>query len=124
MIELREDSPSGQYHIRGYKPNEVLINDATYTKSLIVSAHTLIDHWRPINIQDLKATDWESIIALQPKVVLLGTGNNLIFPATEIIAPLIEHKIGYEIMDNAAACRTFTVLMAEDRQVVAALLLG
>lgn len=124
MIELRQDSPSGQYHIRGYKLNEVLINETTYHKSLIVSPHTLIDHWRPLSIDDLKATDWEPIIALQPKVVLLGTGNTLTFPATEILAPLIEHKIGYEMMDNAAACRTYTVLMAEDRQVVAALLLG
>lgn len=124
MIELRQDSPSGQYHIRGYKPNEVLINDTTYRNSLIVCAHTLIDDWRPLTIADLNASDWEAIIALKPKVVLLGTGNTLVFPATEILAPLIEHKIGYEIMDNAAACRTFTVLMAEDRQVVCALLIG
>lgn len=124
MIELRHDTPSGNYHIRGYKPNEVLINDKTYHQSLIVSANTLIENWRPLTIEDLLATDWEPVIALQPKIVLLGTGTKLFFPATEFLAPLIEHKIGYEIMDTAAACRTFTVLMAEDRQVVAALLLA
>ena len=124
MIELRNESPSGGYHIRGYKPNEVIINDTTYHSSLIVCAHTLIENWRPLTIQELIATDWEPVIALGPKVVLLGTGSTLYFPSTEVLAPLIEMKIGYEIMDTAAACRTFTVLMAEDRQVVAALLLG
>ncbi len=124
MIELRQDSPSGQFHIRGCKPHEVLINDKTYTNSLIVSAQTLIENWRPQTLNDLGIIDWAAVIALQPKVVLLGTGIKLQFPPTEILAPLIQHNIGYEIMDTAAACRTFTVLMAEDRQVVAALLLG
>jgi uncharacterized protein len=124
MIELKNELPSGRYHIRGYKPNEVLINDSTYHRSLIVCEHTLIENWRPLTIQELIATDWEPVIALEPKVVLLGTGSTLYFPSSEILAPLIEKKIGFEIMDTAAACRTFTILMAEDRQVVAALLLG
>lgn len=124
MIELRHDIPSGNYHIRSYKPNEVVINDKTYDKSLIVSPHTLIENWRPLSIDDLQANDWTPVITLQPKIVLLGTGNKLIFPATEFLAPLIEQKIGYEIMDTAAACRTFTILMAEERQVVAALILS
>lgn len=123
MIELRNEPTGGRYNIRRYKPNEVLINDTLYRSSIIVSPHSLIENWRPLSIEELLATDWEPVIALQPKVVLLGTGSTLYFPPTEILAPLIERKIGFEIMDTAAACRTFTVLMAEDRQVVAALLL-
>lgn len=123
MIELRHDNPSGRYHIRGYRDNQVLINETRYARSLVVCSHTLIDNWRPTSLEDLRPSDWEQIIALKPKVVLIGTGATLQFPATELLAPLINHKIGFELMDTAAACRTFTVLLAEDREVVAALLL-
>lgn len=124
MIELRHDIPNGQYHIRGIQNNGVLINETCYEKSLVVCSHTLIKNWRPHTIADLQPVDWEPIISMRPKIVLLGTGATLHFPDTEIFAPLIEHKIGFEIMDTAAACRTFALLMAEDREVVAALLLG
>lgn len=122
MIEIRQDPSGGTYRIRGYQSNKVLINETSYEHSLIVCSHTLIENWRPQNIDDLQASDWESVIALQPKLVLLGTGSVLRFPADHIMAPLIEKKIGYEIMDTAAACRTFTILIAEDREVVAALI--
>jgi uncharacterized protein len=124
MIELRHDTPSGRYHIRGYRLNKVQINDTSYDNSLVVCSHTLIENWRPKRIEELEASDWEPIIALQPKIVLLGTGSTLYFPSNEILAPLINNKIGFEIMDTAAACRTFTILMAEDRQVVAALIIS
>jgi uncharacterized protein len=62
-------------------------------------------------------------MAMEPKIILVGTGTRLHFPPAEILSPLIERNIGFEIMDTPAACRTFTVLMSEDRQVVAALIL-
>ncbi len=123
MIDLRKDSPSGSYHIRGYQQNKVLINETLYETSLIVCSHTLIEKWRPQSLADLQATDWGAVIALKPKLVLLGTGSQLQFPASSILAPLIENKIGFEVMDTPAACRTFSILMAEDREVVAALLI-
>ncbi len=124
MIELTQDSPGGRFHIRGYQNNKVLINENIYDASLIVSSHTLIEKWRPLHIDDLQPSDWESVIALNPKLVLLGTGSVLRFPPGHIMAPLIEKKIGFEIMDTAAACRTFSILLAEDREVVAALIVS
>lgn len=123
MIDLRKDTPSGSYHIRGYEHKKVLINETYYESSLIVCSYTLIEKWRPQSLADLQATDWEPVIALKPKLVLLGTGSQLQFPASSILAPLIENKIGFEVMDTPAACRTFSILMAEDREVVAALLI-
>ncbi len=122
-MEFKNESQNGRYPINGYKPNEVMINKTPYHQSVIVSAQTLIENWRPRTIQELIARDWEPVIALEPKIVLLGTGSVLKFPSAEILAPLIEGKIGFEIMDTSAACRTYTILMAEDRHVVAALIL-
>lgn len=123
MVEFKNESQNGRYPINGYKANKVLINHTPYHQSVIVSAQTLIDNWRPQTIDELLASDWEPVIALEPKIILLGTGPALKFPPTQIISPLIEAKIGFEIMDTSAACRTYTILMAEDRHVVAALLL-
>lgn len=124
MIDLRKESSGGSYHIRGYESNTVLINETYYESSLIVCSHTLIEKWRPVTIEDLLATDWEPVIALKPKLVLLGTGTGLRFPPSQVMAPLIEKKIGFEIMDTAAACRTYSILLAEDREVVAALVIA
>ena len=124
MIEFKSETPDGRYPIQAYKPNEVIINNTSFQRSVIVSAQTLIDNWQPQTIQELIASDWESVIALEPKIILLGTGTKLIFPSMEVLAPLMQNKIGFEIMDTAAACRTYTILMAEDRHVVAALLLS
>lgn len=124
MIELKNNSPSGQFKILGCKPKEVLINETTYHRSLIVCAHSLIENWRPHSVEELLPKDWEPVIQLQPKIVLLGTGEHMLFPKAEILAPLIERNIGFEIMTTPAACRTYTILMAEDREVVAAIILG
>ena len=41
-----------------------------------------------------------------------------------LLAPLVEAGLGWEVMDTGAACRTYNILMAEERKVAAALLLG
>lgn len=121
MVELTLDPPQGEYRIRSYQPGAILINEITYSKSLIISANTLINKWNPQSIMELTSNDWQAVLDLKPTIVLLGTGATIVFPEISCLAPLIERNIGYEIMDTAAACRTYTVLSAEDRHVVAAL---
>nr|MBP6655913.1 hypothetical protein [Propionivibrio sp.] len=52
----------------------------------------------------------------------LATGDQLRFPPTELLRPLIEAQKGIEVMDIKAACRTYNVLVSESRKVAAALL--
>ena len=73
--------------------------------------------------EPLASTHLNAALALQPEVVLLGTGARLHFPPAEVLRPLIEAGIGYEIMDTSAACRTYDILMAEGRRVLAALVI-
>jgi uncharacterized protein len=122
-LDITQEFGSGSYRIRGYEPGRVVINDRGYTRSLIVTPDRLEPEWPPRTLADVQRPHLESIVALQPEVVLLGTGQRLRFPGPELMAFFLERRIGIEAMDTAAACRTFNVLMAEGRAVVAALLM-
>jgi hypothetical protein len=73
------------------------------------------------SVPQFLAEDFAAIAALKPEIVLLGTGEKLRFPNPRIFAPLREAKIGFEVMDTQAACRTYNILLAESRKVAAAL---
>jgi len=90
--------------------------------SFIIGTDTLIKDWGPRAIDQLMANHFAAIAAMKPEVVLLGTGQRLRFPPHALLTPLMEAGIGCEVMDSAAACRTYNVLNSEGRKVVAALL--
>jgi uncharacterized protein len=80
--------------------------------------------WPPASFEALTAAHLQSLLALKPEIVLLGTGELQRFPRPDIIRPLVEAGIGVEVMTVPAACRTYNILVAEERRVAAALLLG
>ena len=89
---------------------------------MILTATVIIEGWRPASVQDLTAADLEPVLGLAPEVVLLGTGAHQQFPDSAILRILYEQRIGVEIMDTSAACRTYNVLVSEGRSVAAALI--
>lgn len=113
--------PSTVYHIDSYDAQSVTVNEKSYTHSLLVMANYLSD-WQVESFEALTVAHFERLRALQPEVVLLGTGNQLRFPAATLLAPLINAQIGVEVMDRHAACRTYNLLAGDGRKVVAALL--
>lgn len=118
------DRPATVHVARGYTPGRIRIGDRELTRSVIVSATTLIESWRPQNIVELAAADLEPVLALRPEVLLLGSGARQVFPAPELLAALYAARIGFEVMDTGAACRTYNVLVSEGREVVAALIVA
>ncbi|MFI4955101.1 MAG: Mth938-like domain-containing protein [Gammaproteobacteria bacterium] len=118
------DSAGSHYTIKRYSPEGITINDTDYTRSLIVSADTLLTDWSPQTLEDLKPESFAPILELKPTILLLGVGERHQFPAPALLQNLYRNNIGVEIMTTAAACRTFNVLVAEGRSVVAALLRG
>lgn len=122
-MQIIEDSTDANYVIDAHGPGWVSINHVTYTQSLIVMPNQLHDPWRPSSFEELVLDDLNPVLSLKPEVLIVGTGRRQRFPETTIIKHLVENQIGYEFMDNAAACRTYTVLMSEKRQVAAALLM-
>lgn len=123
MTGLSLDDNQAQYKIRAYAPGSIQINDLTYTRSVIISPEKLIDNWNPQHITELTRKDLEIIIELSPAILLIGTGGTLEFPDIDIYGDLINEGIGVEVMDTSAACRTFMALTAENRNVVAALII-
>ena len=105
----------------GYGEGFVLVNDVRHEGNLIVMPELLMA-WDAPGFAELQAAHFANIAALQPEVVLLGTGQKLRFPHPRLTRALSEARIGIEVMDVQAACRTYNILMAEERKVAAALL--
>jgi len=122
MHFVQEDFSSALL-IHGYDDGEIRVGAQTYQRSVILTYQRVIDDWRPQSKDELEAGDFELIKSLEMEIMLLGTGPTLSFPSPALTAPLLEAGIGVEVMDTAAACRTFNVLLSEGRPVVAALLL-
>jgi uncharacterized protein len=122
-MELILDSSNSKYQIRSYEPGKILINEKIYTQSIIITPTNLLHPWIPDNAAELSVLHLTEIIKLQPDVVLIGTGAKwqMINPA--LLTAFYQAHIGIEIMDTAAACRTFNLLAADERNVAAALLI-
>ncbi len=108
--------------IRAYGNGELRINDDIYRVSVIVSASAVCAAPDVHGVEDLAALDPSPILALDPELVLLGTGQRQIFPHASFRARFLRAGIGFEAMDTGAACRTFNVLVTEQRRVVALLM--
>lgn len=122
-MQIRLDTPSGQNVIRAYERGRVTVNQETYRASLLVTPERVIPDWPPQSFGALAPAHFERVAALEPEIVLLGTGARLHFPPAPLFHLLVRQGIGFEVMDTGAACRTYNVLMAEGRRVVAALLM-
>ncbi len=109
--------------IRGYSPSGVRIGERVVSRSCIVAADTLITEWDAPSVSELAASHLEPIFALKPELVLLGTGRTQRFPSASVREAFASRGIGLEPMDLHAACRTYNVLVQEERRVVALLFL-
>lgn len=107
--------------IRAYEPGRVRVGERWLPGNVIVSADRLIENWTTTEPAALTVAELEHALALDPEIVLLGTGGAMLLPDVDLMALLAKRGIGLEIMSTAAACRTFNVLVHEQRRVVAAL---
>jgi uncharacterized protein len=108
--------------ITGYGPGYVLVNNQRHEANLIVLPERIVA-WSAARFESLAVADFELLAGLGLEIVLLGTGARLRFPRPELMRPLAAARIGFEVMDFQAACRTYNFLMTESRKVAAALLL-
>ena len=123
-MPLAEDIVTSRYRITAYSAETITVNEQVYRQSLLLSADRLTCPWPVQSLEQLDAHSLQPILDQQPAVVLLGTGERQRFPDARIFAHFGERGIGLEVMDNGALCRTFNILVAEDRAVVAAIILG
>ena len=124
QLKLQADRIDGQNAIARHGPDGVLVNGVEYTHSVLVPWEGTVQRWPVTSLEGLRMDDFAPLIERQPQVVIFGSGATLRFPPASVLAGLMKARIGFETMDNAAACRTYNVLLAEGRSVIAALLFG
>ena len=120
-MKFEREMRAGVNMVNGYGEGYVLINGERYGSSLIVAPEHVIA-WQAASFDALREEHFAQLAALGPEIVLLGTGPRLRFPHPRLTSPLAAARIGLEIMDLKAACRTYNILVSEDRRVAAALL--
>jgi len=122
-VELNLERPRDYLFVRRADAHAVVIVDRPFTASIILARDKVIDDWGVAGVAAMTPKDAEPILALQPDVVLLGTGARQQFPSQEVLAAFLQRGVGVEVMDNAAAARTWDILASEGRNVVAAFIL-
>ncbi len=121
-MPLAEEKISSRYSISGYNSDEIFVNDTGYRQSLILSPNSIHCPWPVLSVDEIDESNLQPVLDLNPYVVLLGTGEKQHFPDASIYGLFGVRGIGLEVMVNGALCRTFNILVAEDREVVAAII--
>ena len=121
-MKLQADRMEGQNAISRHGPEGVIVNGAEFRESVVVAWRGAVMPWGVASFEALSDGHFEALAELAPELVILGSGSRLRFPKPALRRPLMARRIGFETMDTAAACRTYNVLLAEGRAVVAALL--
>jgi uncharacterized protein len=114
--------PGTHNMITGYGDGYVAINTQRYTSSILVTPNRAVTQWDVRDFAALEPAHFQALLELKPEIILLGTGERQQFPRPELTRVLVEARVGFEVMDSRAACRTYNILMSEDREVLAAIL--
>lgn len=122
-MKIYDASVRGQHTFTGYGDDYVSINGTNYRSSLLVTAGSITENWFDGTVDLLTEAHFEGITVPAGGVILLGTGIKQTFPALGVLRSFAARGIPVEVMDNSAACRTFNILVAEGRDVAAAIIL-
>ena len=114
---------SARFVIRNVSGEIILVNDESYSESIALTPEEMLGAWPATPIAELTEAHFEDVLEVNPELVLLGTGGSNVFPPRELTFAFARRGIGFEVMDTAAAARTFNVLANEGRKVAAILYL-
>ena len=123
-MQLAHQSDEGHHAVRRLGADFVQVGDRVFSASLLLAPDRCIDDFAPRSFEEFDAAAIAAVLALEPAVVLIGTGERQRLAPPALMAAFLARGIGLEAMDSAAAARTFNLLAGEGRRVVAAFLLG
>ncbi|MFA6230524.1 MAG: Mth938-like domain-containing protein [Rhodanobacter sp.] len=121
-MDLSLDRPEGYLLVRRVDANSITLIDRELTRSFLLAPNQALE-WLVDSAAALDAGHVDALLSLQPELVILGTGPQQVFPAAVFLAGFLRKGIGIEVMDNAAAARTYNLLAGEGRRVVAGFIL-
>jgi len=122
-MNFSQDTSEETTNIHSYTEDYLVINGMKYDCHCLIHRDGLIQPWSTDTPLSPECSDFDALLACKPEVILLGTGKNLHFPPVELRRYFLQKNIGLEVMDTGAACRTYNILLAEGRNVAAAILL-
>ncbi len=122
-MDLSLDRPEGYLFVRRVGADSITLADRALVKSFLLTLDKVIENWPVDSARQLDASHVDTLLSLQPELVILGTGERQMFPAAAFMAGFLRKGVGIEVMDNAAAARTYNLLAAEGRRVVAGFIL-
>ena len=120
-MQINLEQPDS-HSIQAYSDDTLKINDNWYTQNIVVNKESIIPDWTSKSIQDIQITDIDAILALEPEIIIFGHNSRDAFPSNTLVAEVAKQRIGLESMSIAAACRTYNVLLGENRKVVLAII--
>ena len=122
-MQLTLENPDHEFFLRAADGTLARVNDRTLARSFVIAPDRLLEDWDVTDAARLGPEALDPLLAMEPAVVLLGTGERQVFPPAAAMAAGLRHGVGIEVMTNAAAARTFNVLASEGRKVVAGFIL-
>jgi uncharacterized protein len=123
-VKFQPDQLDGVNNITHYDVDTLRVQGEFHSASVLVPWVGATQPWNAASVDELTPAHFEAVLALEPEVVIFGSGPRLKFVSPALYRSLIDRRIGVETMDSGAACRTYTVLANEGRRVVAAILLS
>ncbi len=123
-MQLNHERPDYAFALRSADGRSARVNDKTLTASFILTPSQLVEDWPVRAGEPLVVDDLAPLLALDPELVVLGTGDRQVFPSAAVMAACLTRGVGIEVMTNAAAARTYNVLASEGRKVVVGFLLS
>jgi len=122
-MQLNLEHPDHEFLLRAADGETVRVNERRLTASFVLSPDRLVEGWPVRDVKAMAPEDLDAVLALEPEVILLGSGATQVFPPAAVLAHCLRRGVGMETMTNAAAARTFNVLAGEGRRVVVAFVL-
>ena len=122
-LDITPVVPSGKQLINGYGDGAFKVSGVQHAGAVLVFPDRTVP-WDAVDAAGLLIEHFRAVIdtAETVDIVLLGCGAVFVPPPKGLRPALKDHGLALEWMDTGAACRTYNVLLGEDRPIVAALL--
>jgi uncharacterized protein len=111
----------GTLTIRNVAADGIRINDQWWSETVALTPDEIIAPWDSVPLAELTENDLSVLLDRSPELVIVGSGAKSKFPPRELMFAFARRGVGLEVMDTAAAARTFNVLAGEGRRVAALL---
>lgn len=121
-MDINRHKFHGNYQLSGYTDGKITVNDTVYKHSIIISKDTLIEDWAPQKVSQLEQDSIHCLIELNPEIIIIGTGNKHHFINEAILKVAFDKDIPVELMASNKACMLYTILIQEQKNVVAGIM--